>query len=161
MAATRAIVNLRKAKLPFEIHTYAYDPAAADIGMFAATALGVPPNILLKTLMVQTPAGAMIALVPCDRQLDLKGFAAAAKIKSCTLMQKSEAERISGYVIGGISPIGQKKTLPTFIDASVQNENWVMCNGGQRGVQVKLAPEHLMQICQAKSAPLSSAPPAD
>lgn len=155
MASTKAILVLKTASIPFEVLTYKYDPNAAEIGMYAASALGISPDILLKTLMLDTPSGAMIALVPSNTQLDLKAYANAAKVKSCTLMGKPDAQRLSGYVIGGISPIGQKKQLPTLIARSVEQAEWVLCNGGQRGVQVKLTPGDLAKICRADFAAIS------
>lgn len=155
MASTRAIVALKAARIPFELLTYKYDPNAAEIGMHAADALGISPDILLKTLMLDTPSGAMIALLPSNQQLDLKAYANAAKIKSCALMGKPDAQRLSGYVIGGISPIGQKKQLPTLIAHCVEQVEWVICNGGQRGVQVKVAPDDLAKICGADFAVIS------
>ncbi|MGB0696115.1 MAG: Cys-tRNA(Pro) deacylase [Rhodospirillaceae bacterium] len=155
MTATRATQALQKAKIDFELLTYAYDPNASDIGMQAAEALGVDPAGLLKTLMVETSDGVVIALVPSDRQMDLKALAKAAGAKKCAMLAKPEAERLSGYVIGGISPLGQKKRLPVFIDASVEGFERVILNGGGRGVQVRLSPQDLAKACSGRFVPLT------
>lgn len=148
MAATKAVQALTRAKIPHTLHTYDYDPNAQEIGQQAADALGVDPAMMLKTLMVSGGDKIVLALVPSDRQLNMKALAARAGMKKCAMLSKPDAERVSGYVIGGISPLGQKKRLPVFIDASVKRLPEIFCNGGRRGLQLKLAPDDL---CKATS----------
>ncbi|MGB0670884.1 MAG: Cys-tRNA(Pro) deacylase [Rhodospirillales bacterium] len=160
MASTRATEALTKAAIPFETATYAYEKVAGEIGLQAALSLGVEPALMLKTLMIETPTGGpmgggVLALVPSDRQLDLKAMAKAAGVKKCALMAKPLAEKTSGYVIGGISPLGQKRALPTFIDASVEGANHVWCNGGQRGLQIKITPADLARATRGTFAAIT------
>lgn len=155
MAATKAIAVLERQKIAFETFTYDYVAGVDNIGLFAAESLGISPHILLKTLMVDTPLGPAIALVSCDRQLDLKAFAKVLGTKKCTLMAKDVAQRLSGYVIGGISPLGQKKRLNIYVDASVRTEPFVVFNGGQRGLQIQLHPDDLIKVGNGQFAELS------
>lgn len=157
MASTRATQVLEKAGILHEVLSYEYDADAGDIAMQAAKALGISPGILLKTLMLTAPPGPMIALVPADRRLNLKALAATARVKGCALMAKHEAERISGYQIGGISPLGQKRRLPVVVDDSVAMAPFVVCNGGRRGLQIRLAPADLARAAGARFAAISNA----
>lgn len=152
MAATKAVQALLRAKIPHSLHTYEYDPDAQEIGQHAADALGVDAAIMLKTLMVEGAGKVVLALVPSDRQLNLKALANAAGLKKCALVAKPDAERISGYVIGGISPLGQKKRLPVFIDDSVEELSEIYCNGGRRGLQLKLNPKDLCKATNGRFA---------
>ena len=106
---TPATVALRKAGIEFVAREYKHDPAAASYGLEAATALGVEPARVFKTLLVDTGAGLAVAVVPVDRQLDLKAVAAALGAKKVAMAQPADAERVTGYVVGGISPVGQKR----------------------------------------------------
>ncbi|MHA7774739.1 Cys-tRNA(Pro) deacylase [Roseibium sp. M-1] len=150
MTVTRATQVLTRAGVPFELLFYEYDPSAAEIGRQAAEALGIDPSRLLKSLMLEAAGKALIAVIPTDRQLDLKALAGALKTKTCKLMPKPAAERISGYLIGGISPIGQKRKLTTVIDRSVAGYDWIVLNGGRRGLQIKVSPHAIAEICEAR-----------
>lgn len=149
--ATRTLEHLG---LPFETHTYAHDPAAGSYGLEAAEATGVPPEQIFKTLLVDTGTGLAVGVVPVSGSLDLKAIAAALKIKKVTMAQPADAERSSGYVRGGISPIGQRKALPTVIDSSAQAMPTVFVSGGKRGFEIELTPTDLATATGATFAPI-------
>jgi Cys-tRNA(Pro)/Cys-tRNA(Cys) deacylase len=130
---------LEAAGIGFTIHRYAYDAGAASIGLHAAESIGAPASQLLKTLMARVDGKAVIAILPSDRQLATKRLAAALGGKSAAMMPPAEAERISGYKIGGVSPFGQKRRMPVVIEAAAMAEPLVYLNGGQRGLQLRLA----------------------
>lgn len=139
---------------PFELLHYDYDANAASIGLHAAQSLGLPPAQVFKTLMVMAGTEAVIAVLPSDHELSLKALAAAAGTKAAALMAKPDAERISGYKIGGVSPLGQRKRLRVFIDASAGTLDFIVVNGGQRGLQIKAAPAALIAATNAIVAAL-------
>jgi Cys-tRNA(Pro)/Cys-tRNA(Cys) deacylase len=152
--ATPATAALAKAGIAFTLHEYDYDPNAERIGMQAAEALGVEPARLLKTLMAK--AGEVVCvLVPSDREVSLKRLAQAAGAKDAAMLKPTEAERVTGYHVGGISPFGQKKRVPVFIEAAALAEATVIVNGGKRGLQIELAPADLMRVLDAKAAALT------
>lgn len=153
---TPATMALERIKTPFEVLEYTYDPEAASIGLHAAAALGLPPSQVFKTLMTTTGDEALIAVVPSDRELSLKALAHAAGKKAASMMKGPEAERLSGYKIGGISPLGQKKRLRTFFDASALTFPFIVINGGQRGLQIKAAPQDLLAATGGVTAPLAT-----
>lgn len=145
---TRATQVLTKAGIAFTVHAYAYDPGAERIGLQAAEALGVPPHIVLKTLMAQVTDGAgrkrpVCVIVPSDREVSMKKLAAAFAAKSAEMMAPADAERLTGYHVGGISPLGQKRPAPTALDAAALGQDAVFVNAGQRGLQVRLDPRDL------------------
>ncbi|GJD51847.1 Cys-tRNA(Pro)/Cys-tRNA(Cys) deacylase YbaK [Methylobacterium crusticola] len=148
---TRATLALSRAGVPHSVHAYAYDPDAARIGLQAAEALGVPPERVLKTLMAQADARPVCVLVPSDREVSLKKLAAAFGAKSAAMMRPAEAERLTGYHVGGISPLGQKRAVPTLVDAAALGHARVFVNGGQRGLQVQLAPGDLVALLGART----------
>jgi len=148
---TPATLALEKAGIAFALHEYDYDPNAERIGMQAAEALGVEPQRLLKTLMAR--AGDVVCvLVPSDREVNLKKLAAAAGAKSAAMLGVSDAERITGYKVGGISPFGQKKRLPVFIEQSALAFPKLVMNGGRRGLQVELASADVVRALAATAA---------
>jgi Cys-tRNA(Pro)/Cys-tRNA(Cys) deacylase len=153
---TPAATAMQRSGRPFELLEYDYDPDAASIGLQAAEALGLPPSVVFKTLMVETGAGACVAVVPSDRELNLKALAAAAGCKSAAMIRPADAERISGYCIGGISPLGQKKRLRCFIDVSASDLPFMVVNGGRRGLQIKATPSDLTQALGATVAQLAT-----
>ncbi|MBX6424581.1 MAG: Cys-tRNA(Pro) deacylase [Variibacter sp.] len=155
--ATPATAALRTAGVVFTLHEYDYDPGAARIGLQAAAALGVEPARLLKTLMARAGATAVCALVPSDRELSLKRLAAAAGAKDAAMLAPAEAERLTGYRVGGISPFGQRRRVPTFVDAAALAFATVIVNGGRRGLQIELAPADLVRVLGARPAPLTAA----
>jgi len=146
---------LEKAGKPFELLRYEYDPDAPSIGLQAAQALGLAPSVVFKTLMVAAGDEPCIAIIPSDQELSLKAIAAAAGKKSAAMMRPADAERISGYHVGGISPLGQKKRLRCFLDSSATALPFLVVNGGQRGLQIKLAPNDLAAAASATIAALT------
>lgn len=149
---TRATLALEKAGVAFTLHEYDYDPNAERIGMQAAEALGIEPARLLKTLMAKAGADVVCVLAPSDREVNLKKLAAAAGAKSAAMLGAAEAERVTGYHVGGISPFGQKKRVPVFIEKSAIEFPRIVCNGGRRGLQVELAPAALVRVLGATAA---------
>ncbi|OAN57242.1 Cys-tRNA(Pro) deacylase [Sphingomonas sp. TDK1] len=148
--ATRATRMLEAAKIAFSVHAYDYDPDADAIGMQAADALGETPARVLKTLMVKVDGKPVLAILPSDKQVAMKKLAAALGGKSAEMMKPADAERLSGYKVGGISPFGQMRALPAVIEESAALEPYVYINGGQRGLQVRLAPQDAAQLLRAK-----------
>jgi len=151
---TPATVALEKAGVAFTLHEYEYDPEAASIGMQAAQALGIEPTRLLKTLMAKAGGAVVCVLAPSDREVSLKKLAAAAGAKDAAMMKPAEAERVTGYHVGGISPFGQKRRVRVFVESSALDFATVLCNGGRRGLQVELAPADLVRLLDAQAAPL-------
>lgn len=153
---TRATQVLTEAGVEFTIHGYDYDPNADRIGVQAAEALGEPPSRVLKTLMAYVDRKPVCVILPSDREVALKKLATAANGKSAQMMPAADAERISGYKVGGISPFGQKRQLPTIVEARALDNELVYVNGGQRGLQVRLDPQTLVRLLDAKVTAISS-----
>ena len=152
---TPAIKTAEKAKIVFTVHEYEHDPNADSYGQEAATALGVDAARVFKTLLVSLQGGTAplaVGIVPVESQLDLKAIAAAAGAKKAGMADPKQAERVTGYVVGGISPLGQKKSLPTFIDASATTFATVFVSAGKRGLEIELAPCDLQALCVATLA---------
>jgi Cys-tRNA(Pro)/Cys-tRNA(Cys) deacylase len=154
-SGTPATTALTRLGLAFELHPYDHDPAAASYGLEAAAALSVPPGQVFKTLLVVGDSGLAVGIVPVDRQLDLKAVAAALGHKKVAMAEPSAAERSTGYVVGGISPIGQRKALPTVVDASAMAFERVYVSGGRRGLDISLAPSDLVTATRARVAPIA------
>jgi Cys-tRNA(Pro)/Cys-tRNA(Cys) deacylase len=152
---TPATVALEKAGVAFTLHEYDYDPNAERIGMQAAQALGVAPARLLKTLMARAGDTVVCVLAPSDREVSLKKLAAAAGAKDAALLAPAEAERITGYRVGGISPFGQKRRIGVFVEVSALTHPTVIVNGGRRGLQIEVAPNELVALLGAKAAALT------
>ena len=152
--ATRATMALDRARVAYTLHSYSYDPDAERIGMQAAESLGVAPETVLKTLMAQVDGKPVCVIVPSDREVSMKRLAAAFGAKSAQMMRPDDAERLTGYHVGGISPFGQKKSVPTAIEIAALTHESVFINGGQRGLQVRLKPTDARDVLQAKAAPL-------
>jgi Cys-tRNA(Pro)/Cys-tRNA(Cys) deacylase len=149
--STPATLALEKAGITFTLHEYEYDPNAERIGMQAAEALGIEPARLLKTLMAR--AGDIVCvLAPSDREVNLKKLAYAAGAKSAAMLGAADAERITGYHVGGISAFGQKKRVRVFIEQSTLAFDRIVVNGGRRGLQVELAPADLVRVLDATAA---------
>ncbi|MCK9908615.1 Cys-tRNA(Pro) deacylase [Microbacteriaceae bacterium K1510] len=153
--STPATLALQKAKVVFDLHEYEYDPNAERIGMQAAEALGIEPARLLKTLMAKAGEEIVCVLAPSDREVNLKKLAAAAGAKHAAMLGAADAERITGYHVGGISPFGQKKRVRVFIEQSALAFPKVVCNGGRRGLQVELVPADLVRVLDAKAVDLT------
>jgi len=151
---TRATQMLNKAGVAFTTVTYDYDPNADRIGLQAAESIGEPPHLVLKTLMAELDGKPVCVVVPSDREVSMKRLAAAFGGKSASMMKPADAERATGYHVGGISPFGQKKQVPTAIEAKAMTHDYVYMNGGQRGLQVRLSPRDAQTALKAIAAPL-------
>lgn len=152
--ATRATKALERGGIPFSVHSYDYDPGAERIGLQAAEALGEPPQRVLKTLMARIDGKPGCVILPSDREVSMKKLAAALGGKSAEMMKPADAERLTGYKVGGISPFGQMRAVPTVIEEAALGEAAVFINGGQRGLQVRLNPRDAATLLQAIIAPV-------
>ena len=137
---TPATLALRKLGCAFKLHTYVYDSSAESTGLQAAEALGVEPNRVLKTLMAEVDGNPVCAIVPADCEVSMKKLAAAFDGKAANMMRPADAERLTGYHVGGISPFGQKKRVPVAMEQAAFNHLTVFVNGGQRGLQIEIDP---------------------
>lgn len=146
---TRATQALTRLGVAFTVHEYDYDPDADSIGLQAAEALGEPPSRVLKTLMAELDGRPVCVILPSDREVSMKKLAAALGGKSAAMMKPADAERLTGYHVGGISPFGQKKTVPAAIELAAMSEPYVFINGGQRGLQIRLDPQDARQALGA------------
>jgi Cys-tRNA(Pro)/Cys-tRNA(Cys) deacylase len=152
---TPATVALEKAGVAFKLHEYDYDPNAPRVGMQAAEALGVSPSRLLKTLMAKAGGTVVCVLVASDKEVSLKKLAAAAGTKDAAKLPAAEAERFTGYHVGGISAFGQRKRAKAFIDAAALAHPTVIINGGRRGLQIEIAPGDVVRLLNATTAELT------
>ena len=146
---TRATQALAKLGVTFTLHTYDYDPDADHIGLQAAEALGAEPHRVLKTLMAEVDSKPVCVVVPSDCEVSMKKLAQVFRGKSAKMMKPADAERLTGYHVGGISPFGQKKRVPTAIEQAALREASVFINGGQRGLQIQIDPN---DACKALTA---------
>jgi Cys-tRNA(Pro)/Cys-tRNA(Cys) deacylase len=153
---TRATQALQKAGVAFTVHTYDYQPDADRIGLQAAEALGENPCRVLKTLMAEVDGKPVVVVLASDREVSMKKLAALFGGKSAQMLKPADAERLTGYVVGGISPFGQKKAFPTAVDEAALAEALVYMNGGQRGLQVRLKPADAVAALRAKTAPVTA-----
>ncbi|MEV6973501.1 Cys-tRNA(Pro) deacylase [Kitasatospora sp. NPDC093806] len=152
---TPATVALETAAVPFTVHAYEHDPAAASYGDEAAQALGVPADRVFKTLVADIDGVLTVGVVPVAGKLDLKALAAAVGGKRAAMADPAAAERSSGYVLGGISPLGQRRPLRTVVDASALDHPTVYVSAGRRGLEVELTPTHLVTLTNAHTAPIT------
>lgn len=153
---TRATIALKAAGVAFDLVTYDYDPDADSIGLQAAEAIGEPPARVLKTLMAEVDGKPVCVVVPSDAQVSMKKLAAAFRGKAAAMMKPPAAERLTGFVVGGISPFGQKRKVPTAIEESALLEPYVFVNGGQRGLQARLLPGDAVAALGALVADLTT-----
>ena len=151
---TRATQALDAAGVAFTVHHYDYDPDAPRIGLQAAEAMGEDPARVLKTLMAEVDGMPVCVVVPSDQEVSMKKLAAAFGGKSASMMKAPDAEDLTGFVVGGISPFGQRKAVPTAIEEMALLEDRVYMNGGQRGLQVRLDPDDALKALEAKAADL-------
>ena len=149
---TPATVALERAGIAYSQHPYRHDPAVASYGLEAADRLGLDPAAVLKTLLADVDGHLVVALVPVSCRLDLKALAAAVGGKRATMAEPAVAERSSGYVVGGISPIGQRRPLPTVVDRSATGLSTVYVSGGRRGLDLGLSPDDLVRLLDATVA---------
>jgi Cys-tRNA(Pro)/Cys-tRNA(Cys) deacylase len=152
---TRATTALTKADIEFTVLQYEHDRTADSYGLEAAYALSLPPASVFKTLVADVDGDLVVGLVPVDRRLRLKALAAAVGGRKAVLAAEDRAERATGYVLGGISPIGMKHHLPTVIDVSATELEQIHVSGGRRGLEVALAPSDLVAYLKARVAPIA------
>lgn len=145
---------LADAGVAFSVHEYDYDPDAASIGLQAAEALGEEPARVLKTLMATVDGKPVCVIVPSDHEVSMKKLAAAFGGKHAAMMKPAEAERLTGYKVGGISPFGQMRKVPAAIEATALGHDRVYINAGRRGLQVRLAPGEAARVLGATVAPI-------
>lgn len=155
-APTRAIAALVRAKVPHTLHPYHHDPATTAFGDEVVAALGWDPARVFKTLVASIDGALVVGIVPVAAHLDMKALAAAVGGKKASMARVADAERSSGYVAGGISPLGQRKALPTVVDSSARSFDTVMVSAGKRGLQVELAPADLIAMTKAKVADIAA-----
>ena len=153
-ASTPAVRALTRAGVTFSEHPYTHDPQHGSYGIEAAEALGLEPSSVFKTLLAEVDGRLVVAVLPVTSSLSLKALAAAVGGKKATLARPDEAERMTGYVVGGISPLGQRKALPTVVDASAGRLETMYVSGGRRGFDVGVAPADLIRLTQATTADL-------
>jgi Cys-tRNA(Pro)/Cys-tRNA(Cys) deacylase len=152
---TPAINAVKKAGMPYTLHEYEHDPSSESYGMEAAEKLGVPPERVFKTLVAALDGNELaVGIIPVDSMLSMKLIAKAAGSKKAAMAPKADAERSTGYVLGGVSPLGQKKRLRTFIDSSAESFPTIFVSGGRRGLDIELRPDDLKKLTGGTYAPL-------
>lgn len=153
---TPGINTARKAKVAHTVHEYSHDPASESYGGEAAEKMGVAPEQVFKTLVVAVDGKSLaVGVVPVSALLSMKQIARAAGGKKAAMADPAEVQRATGYVLGGVSPLGQKRRLKTFIDQSARNFDTIFVSAGRRGLEIELAPEDLKQLCGGEFAPLA------
>jgi Cys-tRNA(Pro)/Cys-tRNA(Cys) deacylase len=152
---TPATQALTRAGVAFTTHPYEHDPSASSYGLEAAEVLGLPADQVFKTLCVAVDGRLVVGIVPVSRQHDLKAGAAAVGGKKATMAEPVAAERSTGYVVGGISPLGQKRAHPTVVDETATAHETIYVSGGRRGLDIGLAPEDLVRLTGATTAPIA------
>lgn len=152
---TPAIVAAQRANIDYAVHEYSHEPGATSYGMEAVDKLGIDPAQVFKTLVAKVDGKLALGLVPVDSTLDLKALAAALGSKRATMAELAEAERATGYVAGGISPLGQKRRLPTVIDQSALSFSRIHVSAGRRGLEIELGPQDLQRLCDAQAASIA------
>jgi len=153
---TPAVKILENSGAPFIVHRYSHDPKVEDYAMEAAEALGVSPHRLLKTLVILFDGWKeAVALVPASKRLDLKAVAETMGAKSAAMASPEVAQRATGYVIGGISPLGHRKPMPVVLEEAALDQKTIYVSAGKRGFQVELGPEDLIRLCKATLGKIS------
>lgn len=145
---------LRDAGIPFAVHEYQHDPDVTAFGDEAVNALRLDPDRVFKTLLAEVDGQLVVGVVPVSSQLNLKALAAAVGGKRASMADPKQAERATGYVLGGISPIGQRSSIPTVIDASALDHPTIYVSGGRRGIDIELTPDDLITATNARTAPI-------
>lgn len=154
MAATQGLRFLESLGVAVTLHPYAYDPMAEAVGLAAAAALGLDAALVLKTLMVEVDGKAACCVIPSDRQLSMKRVAAAFGGKQAAMMAVPQAEKLTGYRVGGISPFGQRRAVPVAMELGVLEAEKVWINAGQRGLLLGIAPKQACAALKARAAVL-------
>ena len=152
---TRATDLLARLKIPYTVHSYEHDPRAGAYGLEAAAALGVAAERVFKTLVAEVDERLTVAVVPVAGSLDLKALAGAAGGKKARMADPAAAERATGYVTGGISPLAQRRALPAVLDATAQDFDTILVSAGQRGLQIEIAPADLVRAAHAVVAAIA------
>ncbi|MCL1042962.1 Cys-tRNA(Pro) deacylase [Shewanella marisflavi] len=153
---TPATKTLDKAKIAYKIHEYQHDASASAYGLEAAEKLNLPTDQVFKTLVAELDSGALVvAIIPVDKKLNMKQLAKAAKAKKAAMAAPDKVQRSTGYVLGGVSPIGQKKRLATFIHASSETLESIYVSGGRRGLDIQLSPQDLQALTHATMVDLT------
>jgi Cys-tRNA(Pro)/Cys-tRNA(Cys) deacylase len=152
---TAATALLTRQGIPHTVHSYSHDPRHESYGTEASEALGIPAGRVLKTLIADVDGALTVGVVPVSAQLDLKALATAVGGKKAAMADAAAAERATGYVVGGISPLGQRKRLRVVIDSTALEFPTVYCSGGRRGLEIELAPGDLVRAANATVAPIS------
>ncbi|MGW4400133.1 Cys-tRNA(Pro) deacylase [Amycolatopsis nivea] len=153
---TPATALLQKQKVAHTVHTYDHDPRAESFGLEAVEALGLEPGRVFKTLVADVDGKLVVGVVPVTGQLDLKALAAAAGGKKAKMADPAAAQRATGYVLGGISPLGHRSRLPVVLDGSALDHPTMFCSGGRRGLEVELAPAELVRLTGAVVAGIAA-----
>jgi Cys-tRNA(Pro)/Cys-tRNA(Cys) deacylase len=153
---TQATALLVKQKVAHQVHEYAHDPRSESYGTEASESLGLPAERVFKTLVAEVDGQLTVGVVPVAGHLDLKALAAAAGGKKAKMADVTAAERATGYVAGGISPLGHRKRLPVVVDTSATKFETIFCSGGRRGLEIEVAPADLITLAQATVAPIAA-----
>jgi Cys-tRNA(Pro)/Cys-tRNA(Cys) deacylase len=153
---TPATALLVKQEVAHRVHEYAHDPRSASYGTEASELLGLPAERVFKTLVAEVDGNLTVGVVPVAGQLDLKALAAAAGGKKARMADVAAAERATGYVAGGISPLGHRRRLPVVVDTSAAAFETIFCSGGRRGLEIEVAPADLVALAGATVAPIAS-----
>lgn len=154
-SGTPAVRLAQQRGIAFELHSYEHDPSSPSYGLEAAAALGVDPARVFKTLLADVDASAVVAIVPVTGTLDLKALAVACGAKRARMLEPEHAQRITGYVVGGISPLGQRSTIPTVLDSSATQHPTIYVSAGRRGLDMELAPQDLQDATSATLASIA------
>lgn len=158
-APTPAVAALVKAGIDHRVHRYDHDPSAPSFGREAAEALGIEEGRVFKTLVTSVDGRLVVAVVPVDADLDMKALASAMKGKRAEMVDPALAQRATGYVLGGISPVGQKRRLPTVIDERAASWGTVFVSGGRRGLELEIGPDDLVRATAGKLAAIAQCSP--
>jgi Cys-tRNA(Pro)/Cys-tRNA(Cys) deacylase len=154
---TPAVNYLKKKNIAFTLHRYRHDPDHPSYGLEAAEQLNIEPERIFKTLVVQIDDGELVvAVVPVNRQLDLKSLGRLLKVKKLGMAGGKAVQSATGYVLGGVSPLAQKKRLRTVVDDAAVRHPTIMISGGRRGLEIELAPEDLILLCGAQTGSISA-----
>lgn len=154
-SATPATVALAQAGIPYALHAYHHDDRRDDYGDEAADALGVEPERLFKTLVAEVDGEPVVAVVPVSGTVDLKALAAAVGGKKAVMAERATAERLTGYHVGGIAPLGQRTELPTVLDTTAMTFESILVSAGRRGLDLEIMPDHLITVVNARTAPIA------